>query len=130
MVSTDSTCNSRRPDSSRRGELWCSSVLLRRACGANELLFREVNEQIEELSERVRRTDTFAIVCECSNRDCMAGVEVEPDPYRAVRSHPLRFLLSPGHEQLNVEHVVERTARYIVVEKIGIAAAAIRKHAA
>ena len=96
----------------------------------NELLFREVNEQIEEMSERIRRADTFAIVCECSHGDCLAGVEVEPDAYRTVRSHPLRFFLSPGHEQPDIEQVVERTAGYIVVEKTGIAADAVRKHAA
>jgi hypothetical protein len=96
----------------------------------NELLFREVNRHIEEQAERIRRTDSFAIVCECSNRGCMAGVEVEADAYRAVRSHPLRFLLSPGHEQRDIEHVIERTARYIVVEKTGLAAAAVREQAA
>jgi hypothetical protein len=96
----------------------------------NELLFREVNGHIEELAERIRRTDTFAIVCECSHRDCLEGVEVEPDAYRVVRSHPLRFFLSPGHEELDIEQVVERTAHYVVVEKTGLAAAAIRGRAA
>lgn len=96
----------------------------------NELLFREVNGHIEELAERIRRTDSIAIVCECSHRDCLAGVEVEPDAYRAVRSHPLRFLLSPGHEQPAIERVIEHTDRYVVVEKTGRAAAAIREQAA
>jgi hypothetical protein len=96
----------------------------------NELLFRELNEHIEELSERIRRTDSFSIVCECSRRDCLAGIEVEPDAYKAVRSHPLRFLLAPGHEQPDIERVVERAGRYVVVEKTGLAAAAVRGRAA
>lgn len=105
------------------------SVSLERAA-RNEMLFREVNEHIEELAERIRRTNTFAIVCECSHRDCMEGVEVEPAAYQAVRTHPLRFLLSPGHEEPDIEHVIERTARYIVVEKTGLAAATVRGQAA
>ncbi|HZD87896.1 MAG TPA: hypothetical protein VE088_07820 [Gaiellaceae bacterium] len=96
----------------------------------NEVLFREVNGHIEELAQRIRRIDSFAIVCECSHRDCMAGIEVEPEAYRAVRVHPLRFLLSPGHEQLEIERVVERTAHYVVVEKTGLAAAAVGAPAA
>ena len=96
----------------------------------NELLFREVNGHIEELAKRIGRTNTFAIVCECSHRDCLAGFEVEPDAYRAVRSYPLRFLLCPGHEQPDIEHVVERTGSYVVVEKTGLAAATIRGRAA
>ena len=96
----------------------------------NELLFRDVNGHIEELAQRIRRTGSFAIVCECSHRDCLEGVEVDPDAYRAVRSHPLRFLLSPGHEEPDIEHVIERTPGYIVVEKTGLAAAAVRGQAA
>lgn len=96
----------------------------------NELLFREVNGHIEELADRIRRTDSFAIVCECSHRGCITGIEVESGAYRHVRSHPLRFVLSPGHEQPEIEQVIERTARYVVVEKTGLAAAAILEHAA
>lgn len=96
----------------------------------NEVLFREVNGHIEELAERIRRTKTFAIVCECSHRDCLSGVEVEPEAYRAVRAHPLRFFLTPGHEEPEIEQVVERTRDYIVVEKVGLAAAAIDERAA
>jgi hypothetical protein len=96
----------------------------------NELLFREVNERIEELAERIGRAGSFAILCECSHRDCLEGVEVEPDAYRRVRSHPLRFLLSPGHEEPDIENVVEQTAHYVVVEKTGLAAASIRSRAA
>ena len=96
----------------------------------NELLFREVNGHIEELAERTSRTGSFAIVCECSHRDCLEGVEVEPAAYRAVRSHPLRFLLSPGHEEPDIERVIEHAPGYVVVEKTGLAAAAVSGRAA
>jgi hypothetical protein len=39
-----------------------------------------------------------------------------------VRSASTRFFVIPGHEDNEVERVVERTDRYLVVEKIGDAA--------
>jgi hypothetical protein len=34
-----------------------------------------------------------------------------------VRENPLRFLVAPGHEQTDVESVVERREGYLIVEK-------------
>lgn len=39
------------------------------------------------------------------------------DEYRAVRSDPRTFAIVDGHEEPDVEHVVERTDRYTVVRK-------------
>jgi hypothetical protein len=48
------------------------------------------------------------------------GVEVTPAEYEAVRSHPARFFVLPGHEDLTAgEVVVEQHDRFAVVEKQG-----------
>ena len=39
--------------------------------------------------------------------------------YERVRDHPRRFIVSPGHEQLDVEVVVETRPNYLVVQKVG-----------
>jgi|SRR3954469_816790 len=89
----------------------------------NQSLFREVNERVEELNE------AFGVilpmgqwVCECAEDTCIAQMELTIPEYEAVRQHPMRFPVLPGHEQLDVERVVVRHERYIVVEKIGKAA--------
>jgi hypothetical protein len=41
--------------------------------------------------------------------------------YTAVRSEPTRFIVAPGHENLELERVVERHDRFFVVEKFGTA---------
>jgi hypothetical protein len=84
----------------------------------NEALFREVNVHIADLEERVHTTDELLpLVCECAHTGCSAPMEVESAVFERVRANPLRFLVVPGHEQLDVESVVERHSRYIVVEK-------------
>lgn len=92
----------------------------------NEELFQVVNSQIEKLEETLGRQKTFAMVCECGKKHCLAGFEVEPAVYQRVRSNPLLFFVVQGHEDPGVERVVEQTAEYLVVEKVGRAAEVVR----
>jgi hypothetical protein len=93
----------------------------------NEELFQEVNRQIEKLEEKLGHRKTFAILCECSKKHCLDTLEVEPEVYQRVRSNPLLFFLVPGHEDPEVERVVERAPQFLVVEKTGQAADAVRE---
>jgi len=47
-------------------------------------------------------------------------VVLTPAEYEAVRAHPARFFVVPGHEDLTAgEAVVEECPRYTLVEKQG-----------
>jgi len=90
--------------------------------GRNESLFREVNERIAELNQTFQIEGRSEFLCECGREECKQPVAISIDKYEAVRRIPTRFLVIPGHEDKGVERVVERSERYIVVEKIGEAA--------
>jgi hypothetical protein len=87
----------------------------------NEALFREVNERIEELSRRAGLDDEDSLlpgfVCECSQETCTELLEATYQQYEAVREHARRFLVLPGHEDLEVDRVIERHKDSLVVEK-------------
>jgi hypothetical protein len=86
----------------------------------NEALFREVNVHIADLEERVHAAgELLPLVCECVRAGCSVSIEVEPGTFNRVRQNPLQFLVVPGHEDLDVESVVERHGGYLVVEKHG-----------
>jgi len=71
----------------------------------NEAIFREVNERIEELSKR-------------SGIDgCTELLQVSYHQYEAVRQNPRHFLVLPGHQDPDVERVVDQHANALVVEK-------------
>jgi hypothetical protein len=89
--------------------------------GRNEALFREVNEQAQAVAGGERSDDAFSIVCECSDEECTDRLAVSRSVYEGVRSSPRRFLVVPGHEG-GFEHVVDRGASHVVVEKDGKAA--------
>jgi len=90
----------------------------------NEALVREVNERIDALDRQATQSGTpaftvFGFHCECgSDGGCNATVEMTLDEYDSVRAQDDRFVLVPGHETPRLERVVERTRRYVVVDKI------------
>jgi len=88
----------------------------------NQVLLREVNEQIRSLSTSFGETGTISVVCECARDGCMVLLPVSVEDYEAVRHIPTRFFLAEGHEIAGVETVVEETPDYIVVEKTGASA--------
>ena len=76
---------------------------------------RAVNEDMTELS--VAHDGIRRIVCECSRRMCTELLDVTVAEYEAVRAHPTRLLLVPGHELGSVQRVVSRTRFVAVVQE-------------
>ena len=81
----------------------------------NEILFREVNERIVELTDQWG--GSFDLICECANDDCLAPIKLTLQEYEQLRQNPRCFAVLPGHEIPDIEEVVERHKRYLVVEK-------------
>lgn len=95
----------------------------------NQSLFREINERIESLNESFAFVEQVGEwICECADKSCAQTMKLTIAEYEAIRRHGNRFPILPGHEYLDVEHVVERHDRYLVVEKIGKAADFARRH--
>jgi hypothetical protein len=95
-----------------------------KALAKNEELFRNVNEQIEEVSFGVPRDDPLlGFLCECDRHDCEEKVRAAREEYERVREEPTHFIVVPGHEDPRVERVIIMTDRFVVVEKQGKAAA-------
>ena len=85
----------------------------------NEAVFRSANEAIGA-NRADRGTEAREYLCECGVSSCFERIALTPEEYEAVRSHPARFFVSPGHEDLTAgEVVVEKSLRFSVVEKRG-----------
>jgi hypothetical protein len=88
----------------------------------SQVVYREVNERIAELTGLLNETGVNLFICECSDPGCAEALEVTRDEYEAVRSDPARFFVVQGHQLPEVERVVGGNRRYVVVEKLGVAA--------
>jgi predicted ThiF/HesA family dinucleotide-utilizing enzyme len=82
----------------------------------NEATFRKVNEGME-VGQDPGGMLTF--ICECGRLGCNRLLELTRAEYEGVRANPRRFAVLAGHEIEDVERVVERHDRYLVVEKAG-----------
>ena len=93
----------------------------------NEALLREVNERIEGIGKATQEAGlgedaTFEFLCECGQGNgaditCEEHFEMTLAEYEEVRSQDDRFAVVPGHETPELEDVVRRTERYVIVDK-------------
>ncbi len=86
----------------------------------NEALFRDVNEKVREIDNAHggATSELAEFLCECGNADCLERVPMTLHEYERIRSNPVHFAFLAGHENPEVERIVERTDRYVVVEKV------------
>ena len=91
----------------------------------NEALIREVNERIEQVDKSADpegESLRFEFLCECGEGEggdlrCAERIEMTVAEYEEVRQQDDRFALLPGHETRELERVVRRTERYVIVDK-------------
>ena len=55
--------------------------------------------------------------CECGRAQCAEPIPMTVAEYEAVRAEPTHFAVVPGHEQPEIESIVELHPTYLVVEK-------------
>jgi len=82
---------------------------------ANRFLFREVNERLLELTDRLSPGgDSIDVVCECGSDECVERLTIGRKAYDLIRATPDHFALKPGHAGLT-DNVVEQFGAYDVV---------------
>ena len=100
----------------------------RQRAAANESLFREVNERIEDIAERFRLNEEIIdFLCECARTDCAQRVQMRRSDYEALRRVATHFAVARGHEESDVETVIDSKESYVIVAKRGSAAAVARE---
>ena len=90
----------------------------------NEAVFRDVNERRAALDRRAHDAwaedeELFEFLCECgADGGCEARITMTMQEYDRVRRQDDRFAVAPGHESPEIETVVERRERYVIVDKV------------
>jgi hypothetical protein len=87
----------------------------------NEVVFRTLNEAIEGMASNLGGDEPYEFICECATSGCFERLTLTLEEYERVRSDGSHFLVAAGHEDIEVELVVETHPGYVVVQKDGIA---------
>jgi hypothetical protein len=83
---------------------------------ANEAIVRAGNERIDAMLGG--QNETTGSMWECGDAKRFEQVELTNAEYEGVRSHPARFFVVSGHEDLTAgEVVVEEAPRFAIVER-------------
>ncbi len=95
----------------------------RRRLAQNEQTMHAANEQIERAAAEMDELSIFdpgplTFFCACGRSRCDATVDVLFSEYERIHRLPNRYLIAPGHEQPEIERVVETHEKYLVVEKL------------
>jgi hypothetical protein len=95
----------------------------------NEAMHRAVNREIEHASEHLGDgpQDRLEALCECGEDGCSGTIDLTLAEYDEAHQQRDRFIVAPGHEDVQIEGVVTRTERYLVVDKFGEAEAVAEK---
>ena len=99
-----------------------------RRAARNELVFRAVNEQIMDVTERFQaELSELDLVCECADPSCTGMVRLEVEEFSEIDQAENAFIVLRGHEDAQVEDVVTERPGYVVVRKRDVAARIVEK---
>lgn len=91
----------------------------------NELIFRDANQEMKVSTRTSFGPEEDAhmplqFYCECAKVSCRERIGIPIKLYDEIHEHPLRFVVLPGHIDLEIEKVVGETQTYTIVEKIPV----------
>jgi len=79
-------------------------------------MFRSVNERVEEVVQP-GPSEEIDFLCECGDAECTEKITLTRSEYEQVRSDAIQFAVVSGHEIPEIEQIVHRTDRFLVVSK-------------
>jgi hypothetical protein len=77
-------------------------------------IFRWMNEHVRE-TQKEWPISVYDLICECGDIDCLAVLSIDRTAYEQIAATPAHFVVLPGHERLEFEHVVETRKTHVVV---------------
>jgi hypothetical protein len=87
----------------------------------NEVIFQQANQGVADFIIEDSKTPNPVIdfYCECSDINCRERISLTPDRYHQLHKTERYFIAKEGHDIPEIERIVSKHNRFIVVEKYG-----------
>jgi hypothetical protein len=87
----------------------------------NETVLRATNREMQRADQAEGATlgQPIEVLCECGRQGCDSVITMTVADYDGIHSQADRFVVLRGHENAEIERVVEERADYFVVDKVG-----------
>lgn len=91
----------------------------------NEVILRKHNEAAkkavkEDFSPEKQKNLVLHFYCECSDLSCKERILISVHQYDQIHRQRDQFIIKIGHEVPKVESVVEKTKKFLIVEKYAL----------
>jgi hypothetical protein len=83
----------------------------------NQILFREVNERIAEITASQSEAAS-EFLCECGEENCTSVIDLSLRDYQALRNREEFFIVAPGHCVEGVDRLVESRDDFDVLVQV------------
>jgi hypothetical protein len=83
----------------------------------NQLIFREVNERIAEITASQSEA-VSEFLCECGRAECTSLIDLTLADYQALRDGEDHFVVAPGHCVDGVDRLVESRDGFDVLVQV------------
>jgi|SRR5207302_8062991 len=95
----------------------------------NQMMFRQVNDRIKELSETVGGSrPELDFSCECADGTCAEKIRMSFQQFVAIESDENQFIVLRGHEVPEVEDVIGEREGFLIVSMRGAGAEFVKEH--
>jgi hypothetical protein len=83
----------------------------------NQVLFRAVNEKLEQLGAKMIGGELIPFFCECADHRCLGRIEITISRYADIHEDRHQYVVLPGHLRVEGQETVEDSDYYEVVRK-------------
>jgi hypothetical protein len=83
----------------------------------NTAYFRTLNERIADTAAELGFDGFVPLLCECPDPRCFRLARATLAEFEALRAHPDRLVLYPGHEDVKADELVAQTDRFTLVDR-------------
>lgn len=90
-----------------------------RRIARHEAFHRIANEHAWQATEGLGLHDV-RVFCECGHRECERMLLIPRSDFAHIHTRGDVFLVTPGHEIPDLEHVIDQGDGYLIVEKDGL----------
>ena len=87
----------------------------------NETILRAANREIEHASTEVGEglASDIEVLCECGRARCDAMLTLTIGEFETAHAEADRFIVARGHQDPEIETVVDDRGAYLIVDKFG-----------
>jgi hypothetical protein len=78
-------------------------------------VFRWMNDRVRDTQQNWP-VPVYDLICECGDSNCLRVLSIDRTIYDQIVATPTHFVVLPGHERPEFEHIIDARQTHVVVQ--------------